>query len=833
MPRLIIDDMEIEVPEGTKVIEAAEKLGIMIPRFCYHPALGSVGACRVCAVKFLQGPFKGVQMSCMVDAKDGMVVSTTDPDALQFRRYVIEWLMMNHPHDCPVCDEGGHCLLQDETVSGGHGIRRFRGEKRTYRDQSLGVLVQHEMNRCIHCYRCRRFYQDFAGYRDLGALQIANRVYFGRQADGPLESPFAGNLIDVCPTGVYTDKPARYQGRRWDFERSPGICTHCSLGCHTVVSARYREIARQEGRFSADINGYFICDRGRFGFYYTNHSQRPRRARVGADECDWDKSVQGAAEHLTRIGRTHGAEAIATLGSTRSSLETQGMLKLLSVRHAWREPNFFTDPGLQRKTKSAVSRLEQRIAVSLREIEAADCILAIGVDPVNEAPMLALAMRQAVRAGATVVVIDPRPVTLPFEFHHLAVVPGGMDVCLGHLIMAAVPRDSAAALGPAALERYDAISKSSLPDARIQAEVSALTETLRNSKQPFIVCGTDVVPEATPARAADSALLLCAAKGKSGVFYVLTGPNAFGAGLVASDAGSFEDTIEAMENGQVKALLVVESDPFWSYPDQRRLERAVDQLELLLVLDYLPSKLAERAHIFLPTATSFETSAWYVNQEGRAQCAGASHLGGTPIRQVGEGSHPPRVFLQTIPGGEPRPAWHALADLSRALSPQESETTLDDVWDSLTEGNEIFAELVHPDRRHAGHRLVPERSSAEPFSPGPKLQEKDPSNDQLELLLVDWTFGTEELSAYSNSVQQVEQEPCVFLHGDDASKAGLADGDQVTIQLDGGTLEVTLRLSRSMARSVLVLPRHRQLAWQKLREYPMTVDLGQVEKRLL
>ncbi|MGC1402908.1 MAG: 2Fe-2S iron-sulfur cluster-binding protein, partial [Thermodesulfobacteriota bacterium] len=156
MPKLIIDNREIEVPKGTKVIEAAGKLGIVIPRFCFHPALGSLGACRMCAVMFLEGPIKGVEMSCMEEAKEGMVVSTTAPEAVDFRRQVIEWLMMNHPHDCPVCDEGGHCLLQDLTVAGGHGIRRYPGKKRTYNDQDLGVFIQHEMNRCIHCFRCRR-----------------------------------------------------------------------------------------------------------------------------------------------------------------------------------------------------------------------------------------------------------------------------------------------------------------------------------------------------------------------------------------------------------------------------------------------------------------------------------------------------------------------------------------------------------------------------------------------------------------------------------------------------------------------------------------------------
>jgi len=143
MPRLMIDEQVIEVPSGTRVIDAAEMLGIMIPRFCYHEALGSVGACRMCAVKFVDGPVKGIQMSCMVDAQDGMVVSTTDEEAVAFRKFIIECLMLNHPHDCPVCDEGGQCLLQDETVSGGHGIRKYLGKKRTYRDQYLGPFIAH------------------------------------------------------------------------------------------------------------------------------------------------------------------------------------------------------------------------------------------------------------------------------------------------------------------------------------------------------------------------------------------------------------------------------------------------------------------------------------------------------------------------------------------------------------------------------------------------------------------------------------------------------------------------------------------------------------------
>ena len=353
-----------------------------------------------------------------------MVVSTTHPDAMDYRKYVIEWLMLDHPLDCPVCDEGGHCLLQDETVSGGHGIRRFLGPKRTYRDQHLGLFVQHEMNRCIQCWRCRRFYQEYAGYRDLGALQIGRRTYFGRFSDGALESPFAGNLIDVCPTGVFTDKPSRFKGRRWNFERGPSLCLHCSLGCNTVGSAQYREMVRLEGRQNDAVNGFFICDRGRYGFGYANHPERPRRARRGGQEVPWDEAIEAAAAELARISREHGPHAVACVGGARSSLETQGALKLFCRTQGWRDPQFFWDSAQERKVKAAVGRLDQRLAVSMRQLEAADFILLAGADPVNEAPMLAIALRQAQRRGAQVTVLDPRPVFLPCEFEPLPVPPG-------------------------------------------------------------------------------------------------------------------------------------------------------------------------------------------------------------------------------------------------------------------------------------------------------------------------------------------------------------------------------------------------------------------------
>ncbi len=830
MPKLKIDGIEIEVPKGMKVIEAAGRLGIIIPRFCYHPGLGAVGACRMCAVKFLDGPVKGVQMSCMVDAQDGMVVSTIDDEAVDFRKHVIEWLMMNHPHDCPVCDEGGDCLLQDMTVSGGHGIRRYPGKKWTYRDQYLGIFVQHEMNRCIHCWRCRRFYQDFAGYRDLGAMQIGYRTYFGRYKEGPLESPFAGNLIDICPTGVYTDKPSRFKGRRWDYQRAPSLCIHCSLGCHTIASVRYREIVRIEARFNEWVNGYFICDRGRYGFPYANHPERPRRAKIGGEEVSWDKAIRAAGERLEQIINSGGANSIASFGSTRSSLENQGMLKHFCQVQGWQEPGHFDDPSIAYKVKSAISRLDKRLAISMREMERADFIMAVGADPVNEAPMLTLAMRQASRNGAKVVLIDPRPISLPFEFDHLPVASSHIDLAMSLLVKRAVSRPAAEALGPGALRFYDTLPSEFPFDPLINDRIAGLSSGLEQSHHPVVVCGTDIVQRTTPEVAADNALLLQAAKERAGLFYLMPGANAFGAALLSSEDHSFMEIIEAIEKGSVKALVLVESDPFSFFPDRRRLEQAIHQLDLFLVLDYVRSRSAQLAHISLPTIPLFETESTFINQEGRVHLSKPVHAGGIPMEQVSDGNHPPRVFRSDIPGSEPRAAWQILKELSEAMSPTPG-ISIDDLWNWLADEKSAFANLKPSDPAE-NIRLVPDQKSGIPFSQESleKLEKPLSPADSLELLLVDWTFGTEELSGYSRHIQQVEKAAHLFMHPKDATRTGLKDKDRMTLYLDGGPLEIEISVVENIASGIMVLPRHRQMEWQKVKTIPVRISFDRIKK---
>ena len=280
-----IDGTTVEVDGADNLLQACLSLGIDVPYFCYHPALGSVGSCRQCAVKQYQNKEdleagKGkLVMSCMVAPGDDMYISVTDDEAKAFRASMVELLMTNHPHDCPTCEEGGHCHLQDMTYMSGHNTRRYRFTKRTHHNQELGPFIAHEMNRCIACYRCVRFYKDYAGGEDLGVFSSNNRVYFGREKDGQFESEFSGNLTEVCPTGVFTDKThsERYN-RKWDMQYAPSICHGCSAGCNISPGERYGELRRIENRYNGEVNRYFLCDRGRFGYGYVNRADRPTQA---------------------------------------------------------------------------------------------------------------------------------------------------------------------------------------------------------------------------------------------------------------------------------------------------------------------------------------------------------------------------------------------------------------------------------------------------------------------------------------------------------------------------------------------------------------------------
>ncbi len=618
MPKLTIDNIEVEVPAGTNVLEAAKQAGIWIPHFCYHPALGSVGACRLCAMNFLEGPVKGIQMSCMMPAQDGMVISTSDPEALRLRQLVIEWLMINHPHDCPVCDEGGECLLQDYTIAGGHGIRRYKGKKHTFLNQDLGPHIEHEMNRCIECYRCVRFYQEFAGGDDLGVMGSAARVYFGRFREGKLESPFSGNLVDLCPTGVYTDKTARFRARYWDYEMAPSVCPWCSLGCNTIPAARYRELLKTMARRNDAVNGWFICDRGRFGCAPVNDPARPRTPLLDGREAGWEEALDALVTRIGELTELHGEGSLALVGSPRLALEGAALLPRLAGLLGAGFLCYFTDQREGDRAVTAVSLLNSANTASMADVQGSDCIAVLNSELLDEGPMMALAVRQAWRKGAKVFLV------------------GGSSA----------PEWAKAV----AIEAVAASALAAVPFA--------------DYKRPVVVCGT---------QQNDPAEMESAAQAGVKVAYLLSGPNACGAALLAREHETTSLT-EAVASGKVKGILAIEAD----IPAE-----LLEGVSFVAVADWLPTDLAKRADIFLPTTPWVEMDGTYVNNEGRGQRFRQVMKPGLPIKGLDPALHPPRIHRKSPPGGEMLPAWQVIARLIERLGGEKISEPLDGRWEPL------------------------------------------------------------------------------------------------------------------------------------------------------
>jgi NADH-quinone oxidoreductase subunit G len=777
MPTLTIDNQQITVPPGTNVLEAAKALGLVIPHFCYHEALGAVGACRLCAMTFLDGPVKGLQMSCMVEAKDGMVVSTLDEKAQELRKHVIEWLMLHHPHDCPVCDEGGECQLQDMTVAGGHSIRRYRGKKRTYVNQNLGPFVEHEMNRCIQCYRCVRTYQDYCGGSDFGVLGTNQRVYFGRFRDGRLESPFAGNLVDVCPTGVFTDKTFRFKSRYWDLEEAPSVCPHCSLGCAVIPGSRYRELQRVRGGVNRQTNGFFICDRGRFGYGHANHPERPRYPKMDGRESAWPATLAAARERLAKLAGQHGGGSVAFLGSPRASLEANALLKRWAADLGSDQIAFEAHPQRDRAARATAAGLGEHVR-SLEEVRHSDFVLLIGADPLAEGPQLALAVRQALRAGGQAAVLDPRPVELPCEAAHLPLAPERLPAALAAL----------ASGDFAAFDRQESIF------------LEGVRARLQGAQRPILAGGADLLgPEgvevllrtvrdlSTPERPGGAALLLA-------------GPNSFGGALLAGDGPDFDALLDGILAGDVRALVCLEADPFRDHPDPARVRTALSRLKLLIVLDCVPSEAAQRADIFLPTSVPAEGAGTFVNHEGRMLPFAAAFAPGISIRETGGGNHPPRSFTGGTPGDQPHPAWAILTEL------REASPSLATIHREIEARDPRFVGLAGLAPGGEGQRVV--GSGLPAGAPAPLPPHCEPGGT-LHLLPVETFFGSELLSSLSPPLAAVAAAPHVLLHTDDAAGLGLADGEDARLTTALGHFSVTVRTSDRMARGVAILPRLR------------------------
>jgi len=666
--KIFVDGKWYEVRQDQSLLQACLELGFDLPYFCWHPALGSVGACRQCAVKQFkdENDTRGrLVMSCMTPASEGTRISIKDPDAAGFRAGVVEGLMLNHPHDCPVCDEGGECHLQDMTVMTGHNYRRTIYPKRTFRNQYLGPFINHEMNRCIQCYRCVRYYREYAGGHDLDAFGLRNTVFFGRHEDGILENEFSGNLVEICPTGVFTDKTLKqHYTRKWDLQMAPSVCVHCGLGCNTTAAERYGSLRRILNRYNGEVNGYFLCDRGRFGYEFVTSEQRIKPILSRQDGKLKPLPKAKAIEQLGRV--LAGNEKVIGIGSPRASLESNFALRTLVGPE-----RFFS--GMSDEGSHLVSLMAEILrqgparSPSLGEIELSDAVLILGEDVTNVAPRMALALRQSVRQQP---MENTDKLKIPRWLDHA--VREAIQNVKGPLFIAtpgatrlddvasatcrAAP-DDLARLGFAIAHALDPEAPE-VPDlsSELRSLVEQIAAALKSAKRPLIVSGPSSNSAAVIQAAANVARGLAKAGRAAGLSFTMPEANTLGAGLIGG--GNLSAAFKAVEDGRADTVIILEND-LYLRAQAPIVDRFLDAARHVIVIDYLATPTVAKAALALPAGALAECDGTLVSSEGRAQ----------------------RFFQTFVPKEDIQESWRWLIELMRAAGRRGADawSTLDDV----------------------------------------------------------------------------------------------------------------------------------------------------------
>ena len=848
---LYVDGRPYPAEPGRNVLQACLTAGLDLPYFCWHPALGSVGACRQCAVKTFKDAddTEGrIVMACMTPVEDGLRVSITDPEARAFRASVIEWLMANHPHDCPVCDEGGECHLQDMTVMSGHAVRQYPFPKRTHRNQDLGPFLHHEMNRCITCYRCVRFYADYAGGRDLEAFASKDHVYFGRAGDGPLENAFSGNLVEVCPTGVFTDRPFKnHYTRKWDLQTTPSVCGHCGVGCNTLLGARYDRVRRTLNRYNPAVNGHFLCDRGRFGHLFLDAPQRSTQA--WADTGTGRERLDGPAA-VRRLGRMLAdATGIVGIGSPRASVESNFAVRALVGRERYSNGLAAGEHRLLARAREALD-YGPVATPTLAEIEAADAVFVLGEDLHHTAPRIALAVRQAARnaafrqADATGV---PR-----WQDHSVRTLGAATETPLFVATATATDLDRVASrcyrAPPAALARLgDAVAHRLDPAAPAADETDdnlagEVAEALRTAERPLVITGTHPGSEALLNAAANCAWAAGRENPQARLYIAVPECNSLGTALI--DGAPVEQVLETVERGEADTIVVCEND-LGRRTDPERVHRAFKAARQVIVLDHLDHATLRGADLALPAAPYPEASGTWVTAEGRAQRhfraaaytddareswrwlaeAAGDHLpipaganlddlvqacaGAVPaLARIGDAAPGAdfRVLHQKVPRQPPhytgRTAEHAGVALHEPAPPPDPDSPLGFTMEGPERG--VPAALT-PRYRGPGwnsvqalNRFANDRRDGDPDgAAGVRLLEANPAaqpgyhppvageTSAWQLVPLYRVFGSEELSAVAAPIRERTGAAVAFLHPEALAAIGAGEGEPVVITVDG------------------------------------------------
>jgi NADH-quinone oxidoreductase subunit G len=653
---LTIDGREVSATEGEMLHDAARKGDVEIPVFCYDPKLGDpVGACRMCLVE-IEGIPK-LQTSCSTPVRDGMVVHTRTEQVKHAQSAVVEFLLVNHPLDCPVCDKGGECPLQDITQGWGPGKSRVIDEKRHFeKPVELSPLVAIDRERCILCYRCVRFSQEVAEDEQLQLLERGDRTFVGTFDDRPYVAPFHGNITELCPVGALTNYTYRFRARPWDIEQAGSVCTLCPSQCNVSFTVRDEQVKRVLGRDNAEVDDGWLCDRGRYGFEMFADAKRVDGPRLkGGAPTDWETAIEAAAAGL----RAAGPGKVAALVGDASSEE--GYLVQRIVREALGSPHVDSRPS-RGPAREAIVRLAQpALSSRVADIDDADVVLVLGTDPLHSSPILDLRVRKAIRRnGAKLAVATERPTALD----------GGAEAIARY-----APGEGAHFL-------------SELASAVRGGETVAtpLAETLRDAGKVVVIWGERVARDGDGAGAlldlADA--LSMATTDGSGLLEIPDTTNArglreagclpdAGPGLAAtSDGKSTEEIRAGLESGELTGLILFGVDPLRDFPDTKAWEAAITAADFVVCFSMHENATSAKANVLFPLETHAEKDGTVTHPDGRLQ----------------------RVRPSASRPGDIRPNFQVLAELSTALGHETGVHSQPTAFAALTTAIPFYAAIT-------------------------------------------------------------------------------------------------------------------------------------------
>ncbi|PZX27823.1 NADH:ubiquinone oxidoreductase complex I, chain G [Cupriavidus phytorum] len=605
MVELEIDGKKVEVAEGSLVMEAARKLGTYIPHFCYHRKLSIAANCRMCLVEVEKAP-KALP-ACATPVTPGMKVFTNSEKAVKAQKSVMEFLLINHPLDCPICDQGGECQLQDLAVGYGASESRYKEEKRVVFHKNVGPLISmEEMTRCIHCTRCVRFGQEVAGVMELGMLNRGEHSEITTFVGKTVDSELSGNMIDLCPVGALTSKPFRYSARTWELARRKSVSPHDGLGANLVVQTKNQRVMRVLPLENEDINECWISDKDRFSYEGLNSADRLTRPllKQGGEwmETDWQTALEYVANGLAGIKREHGADQIAALASPHSTLEELFLLGKL-VRGLGSDN---VDFRLRQSDFSAALKGAPWLGLPVADVTTLQRVLVIGSSLRKDHPLLASRLRQATKKGARVAVLGAGGEDLLMPATRIDVAPSGWTAAL-----AGVARAVAAAKGVAAPAGTDGFDGG---DA-----AAKVAEALLQGERRAVFLGNEAVRH--PQFSALHALAQWIATETGATLGFLTeAANTVGgyvAGALPKQGGA---NAQAMLDTPRKAYILLNTEPEFDTADPGKALAALSQANTVVVLSPFRSEAAmQYADVILPVAPFTETSGTFVNCEGKAQ----------------------------------------------------------------------------------------------------------------------------------------------------------------------------------------------------------------------